>query len=92
MPIDKTLDKFFAAVRDSVEGHAKRKNYTEHDADGPNQLLQVMTILGMHEQHALGEIIYKCAEMLKAPPATKRLLCEKIAGWSWTIWREIKDE
>jgi len=90
--MDRTLEKFFTAVRDSVEGHAKRKNYTSNDADGPNQLLLVLTTLGLHEPHALGEIIYKCAEMMKAPAKTKKLLCEKIAGWSWTIWRELPDE
>jgi hypothetical protein len=84
-----TFDEFTKAVRDSVETHAKRKNYTTEGPDGENQLLRVMHILGIHQQHAVGEIIYKATEMLKAPQPTKKLLCEKIAGWAFTIWRDL---
>lgn len=87
----KKFDEFVAAVKDSVEGHAKRKNYTTGGVDDPNQLLNVMTTLGIHDEHSIGEIVYKCAEYLKTPrdaPA-KRVLMEKVAGWAWVIWREL---
>lgn len=86
---DKTFDAFTAAVRDSVENHARRKNYTQGGADDDNQLLKVCTILGIHEQHSIGEIIYKAVEYLKAPHATKKILLEKIAGWAFILWREL---
>lgn len=81
-----SLDDFFSAVRSSVNEHARRKNYTDGDPDGENKLLVVMAALGIHQQHAIGEIIYKCAEFLRAP---RRVLLEKIAGWAWTVWREM---
>jgi hypothetical protein len=87
--MEKTFDAFTKAVRDSVEGHAKRKNYTNEGADGANQLLKVCALLGIHEQHSIGEIIYKAAEYLKAPAPTKRILLEKIAGWAFVLWREL---
>lgn len=85
----KTFDEFVAAIRDSVENHAKRKNYTTENVDGENQLLKVCTALGIHEHHAIGEIIYKCAEYLKAPKETKKVLLEKVAGWAFVLWREL---
>ena len=85
----RTFEAFSQAVRESVDSHAKRKNYTTEGPDGDNQLLKIMGILGIHEPHAVGELIYKCAELLKAPSATKKVLCEKIAGWAFTIWREL---
>lgn len=77
------------AVRESCEKHAQRKGYTSGHIDGPNQLLVVVTALGIHQHHAIGEIIYKAAEFLKTP---RRVLLEKIAGWAWTIWRELPDD
>jgi hypothetical protein len=88
----KTFDQFVAAVRDSVDNHAKRKNYTTKGVDGENQLLKVCTTLGIHEHHAIGEIIYKSAEFLKAPQATKKVLLEKIAGWAFVLWRELEGD
>lgn len=85
----RTFQEFADAVRDSVEAHAKRKNYTTEGADGDNQLLKVCTLLGIHEHHSIGEIIYKCAEYLKAPLPTKKILLEKIAGWAFILWREL---
>lgn len=87
--MEKTFEAFTKAVRDSVENHARRKNYTTEGADGDNQLLKVCTLLGIHEQHSIGEIIYKAVEYLKAPQATKKVLLEKIAGWSFVLWREL---
>ncbi len=87
--MDKTFEAFTKAIRDSVENHAKRKNYTTEGADGENQLLKVCHLLGIHEQHAIGEIIYKAAEYLKAPQPTKKLLAEKMAGWCFMLWREL---
>lgn len=85
----KTFADFSSAVRGSVEQHAQRKNYTTGGADDGNQLLQVCSILGIHEPHAIGEIIYKSAEYLKAPTATKKVLLEKMAGWCFCLWREL---
>ncbi|MCU1305208.1 MAG: hypothetical protein JWQ87_5492 [Candidatus Sulfotelmatobacter sp.] len=87
--MSKTFVEFSAAVKDSVEGHAKRKNYTTGGADDENQLLKVCTMLGIHDAHGIGEIIYKAVEYLKAPQATKKILLEKIAGWSFVLWREL---
>lgn len=87
--MEKTFDAFTKAVRDSIESHAQRKNYTNEGADGDNQLLKVCTLLGIHEQHSIGEIIYKAAEYLKAPKETKKILLEKMAGWCFCLWREL---
>ncbi len=90
---ERTLDAFFVEIRESVDNHAKRKNYTEADPDGRNKLLEVLGLLGIHDQHAIGEIVYKCAEFLTCKSlATKRLLAVKMAGWSWTLWREIPED
>ena len=80
----RTFDEFAKAVRDSCEGHAKRKGYTTSDADGDNQLITVATAMGFHEAHSIGEIVYKCAEYLKAP---RDVLLIKIAGWAYVVWR-----
>lgn len=85
----RTFEAFMHEVRDSCEGHAKRKNYTTNGIDGDNQLLKVCVTLGIHKHHAIGEIIYKCAEFLTTP---KPLLMVKVAGWAWTIWREMPEE
>ena len=86
---NRTFNAFVTAVQDSVEGHAKRKNYTAGNADDDNQLLRVCVLLGIHDHHAIGEIIYKAVEFLKAPKATRKILLEKIAGWSFVLWREL---
>ncbi len=81
---------FAAAVEDSITAHAKRKNYTDNGPDGENKMLTVMNALGIHQHHAIGEIIYKAGEFLKTP---RRVLLEKIAGWAFVLWRETpKDE
>lgn len=87
--MQKSFEQFVAAVKDSCEGHAQRKNYTSEGVDGDNQLLKVCVLLGIHDQHAIGEIIYKAVEYLKAPLPTKRILLEKIAGWAFVLWREL---
>ncbi len=83
-----SFDAFAAAVKSSVDGHAKRKNYTDNGPDGENKMLVVMNALDIHKQHASGEIIYKVAEYLKTP---RRVLMEKVAGWAFTIWRETPE-
>jgi hypothetical protein len=85
---DNSFDAFFSAVRDSCENHAKRKNYTTNDINGPNQLFTIMQTLGINKAHSVGEIIYKCAEYLKTP---RRVLMEKVAGWAWIVWRDTQD-
>ena len=86
---EKTFAVFMEAVKDSVEGHARRKNYTTGGADDENQLLKVAVLLGIHDQHCIGEIVYKCAEFLKAPAETKKVLLLKIAGWAFILWRSL---
>lgn len=85
----KTFADFMAAVRESVETHAHRKGYTTGGADDGNQMLAVTKILGINEHHGIAEIIYKAAEYLKAAPATKKILLEKMAGWAFCLWREL---
>jgi len=82
------FDSFAAAVRDTLNKHAERKNYTDNGADGPNKLCNVMQELGIHEAHCIGEIIYKCAEWLRAP---RKVLMEKVAGWAFLVWKATKD-
>jgi len=46
-------------------------------------------MLGIHDAHGIGEIIYKASEYLKAPTETRKLLLTKIAGWAFILWREL---
>ena len=89
MPEKNSFDTFMNAVRDSVDGHAKRKNYTDAGPDGENKLLLVMRTMDIHTPHAIGEIVYKCAEYLRTP---RRVILEKIAGWAFVVWREYPDK
>jgi hypothetical protein len=82
---DNSFAAFMKAVESSVDGHAKRKGYTDNDPDGQNKLALAMQQLGIHEAHCIGEIVYKCAEWLKSP---RRVLMEKVAGWSWLVWKQ----
>jgi hypothetical protein len=79
----KRFEDFLEAVRDSVEGQAKRKNYTKNDVNGENQLSEVGRLLEFEPQHGIGEIVYKCAEYLKNP---REVLLIKIAGWAGVLW------
>ncbi len=79
---------FSKAVEDSINGHAKRKGYTDNDPSGDNKLANAMKQMGIHEAHCIGEIVYKCAEWLKCP---RRVLMEKVAGWAYLVWRETKE-
>ena len=86
----KRFEEFLEAVRDSVEGQAKRKNYTKNGVDGENQLIEVGRLLEFEPQHGIGEIVYKCAEYLKNP---REVLLIKIAGWAGVLWmRHHEDE
>lgn len=87
-PENDSLDSFFLAVRSSVTEHAQRKNYTDGGADSENKMLTVMKALGIDVPHGIGEIVYKCAEYLRAP---RRVLLEKVAGWAFVVWRENRD-
>jgi hypothetical protein len=80
----RTFEEFSKQVKDSCESHAQRKGYTTSDVDGENQLLRVAVALGIHDQHSIGEIVYKCAEYLKAP---RDVLLIKIAGWAYIVWK-----
>jgi len=77
-------DEFLALVKESVDAKAREKNYTQTDADGKNQLIEVGTLLSFEPQHGIGEIVYKCAEYLKNP---REVLLIKIAGWAYILWR-----
>jgi len=79
-----SFEAFAAAVRESVDGHAKRKGYTKNDADGPNDLCEMAELLGVEPHHAIGEIVYKCKEYLINP---REVLLVKIAGWAYILWR-----
>lgn len=85
---DNSFDAFMSAVRSSIDDHAKRKGYTDNDPNGANKLSEAVSLLGIHEQHCIGEIIYKCAEWLRTP---RRVLMEKVAGWAWLVWKATKD-
>jgi hypothetical protein len=83
LPMAKRFEEFLEAVRDSVEGQAKRKNYSENGVAGENKLSEVGRLLEFEPQHGIGEIVYKCAEYLKNP---REVLLIKIAGWAGVLW------
>lgn len=84
-----SFEAFTSRVKASVEDHARRKNYTDGGANEGNKMIAVMVMLGIHAPHSIGEIIYKCAEYMKAP---RRVLLEKVAGWAYCLWRETKED
>lgn len=84
----KSFEVFAESVRDSCDGQARRKGYTQNDVNGPNQLSEVGRLLNFEPQHGIGEIVYKCAEYLRNP---REVLLIKIAGWAYILWREIKE-
>lgn len=86
---DNSFETFAAAVRDSCEGQAKRKGYTDSDANGPNQLAEVGRLLNFEPEHGIGEIVYKCAEYLRNP---REVLLVKIAGWAFILWKRNQAE
>jgi hypothetical protein len=79
----RAFEDFAKLVRDSVEGQAKRKGYTDNDTGGDNKLAQITQILGIGDAHGIGEIIYKATEYLKNP---REVLLIKIAGWCYILW------
>lgn len=85
---EKSFEVFSESVRDSCEGQARRKNYTQNDANGPNQLSEVGKLLNFEPQHGIGEIVYKCAEYLRNP---REVLLVKIAGWAFILWRQAQE-
>ena len=85
----RTLDEFLALVKDSVDGQARRKGYTDNDVDGPNKLADVTRIIGIQRAHAVGECVYKLVEYLKNP---REVLLIKVAGWCYILWKGHTDE
>lgn len=93
------LDKYFAAVKDSIEGHAKRKGYRRTaDANDTNELADFMATIRLNEKltamqvHAACECLYKCVEFMHSP---RRVHLEKISGWAslaWAITPEDQNE
>ncbi len=94
--MDKGIDKFFTAVKSSIEGHAKRKGYRRTaNADEPNELADFMATIRMSDKlsamqvHAACECIYKCVEFLQAP---RRVHMEKVSGWSSLAWERTLED
>ena len=86
-PPDRTFDRFFSLVRDSVDGQAARKGYTDKGPDGDNSLFQFTHAIGADRGHSIGEIIYKAAEYMHEP---REVLLIKICGWAYMLWRFSK--
>ena len=87
--LSNTFETFAKNVKESCEKHARRKGYTSGGADDDNQLLNITKSLGINRQHAVAEIIYKAAEVLKSP---RRVIAEKIAGWAFCLWKDLPPE
>ena len=84
---DRGVEKFFHAVRESLETHAQRKGYNETGADGPNLLYELTKQIGASAGHSMGEIIYKATEYMKEP---REVLLIKIAAWAFLEWKYLK--
>ena len=80
MPAPESLEKFFEEIRSSCDGHATRKGYLQGDT---NVLGEVMGLMRIEGDHALGEIVTK---LLEYQQTRRRLLAVKIAGWAWRLW------
>jgi hypothetical protein len=79
-----SLDTFLAEVKDSCTNHAERKGYTgSQGSDAGDILGTTLLLLGVAQDHAIGEIIAKIIEFRKAP---RKVLATKIAGWAWRLW------
>lgn len=79
-----SFEVFIKNVKDSLEGHAKRKGYHNGEVNGENKLAEASRKFGFSPDHELGEILYKLAEFKAAP---RRVLMEKIAAWAYLLWR-----
>lgn len=84
----RTFEEFSKLVRDSVDGQAKRKGYTENGVEGENKLAEISRLLGITAAHGIGEIVYKAAEYLKNP---REVLLIKISGWAYILWKDHQD-
>lgn len=80
----RTFAEFTRLVADSLDGHAKRKGYSNGGPDGANALYEFEVAIGASPAHAMGEIIYKATEFLRKPRA---VLALKIAGWAFLAWK-----
>lgn len=83
----RSLDSFFALVRDSLEGQAKRKGYNETGPDAENKLYEFTKHIGASAGHSIGEIIYKATEYMKQP---REVLLIKIAAWAYLEWKYFR--
>lgn len=79
-----SFETFSKAVQHSVEGQAQRKGYRTATVDGENELADFMHSQGLGQPHGISEIIYKALEFKRAP---RRVLLEKISGWSFILWQ-----
>lgn len=89
MTKDNSFESFSKAVKDSVENHAQRKGYRTSDVDGINELADFMHSQGLGQSHGISEIIYKVLEFKKTP---RRVLLEKVAGWSFVLWQRCEKD
>lgn len=87
---ERSFQAFAQAVQESVEAHARRKNYLVGEGvEGGNPLLEFKKAIGIGTPHAVGEIIYKAVEYLRTP---RRVLLEKIAGWAYCEWQSCDQD
>jgi hypothetical protein len=82
-PKDNSLELFFEGIRESCNTHARRKGYTNLGADKGNVAGPFLDMIGVTQEHAIGEIALKLLEFRRAP---RRVVAEKIAGWAWRLW------
>lgn len=81
---ERTFKEFMRQVEDSLDGHAKRKGYSDNGTDGANPLYEFEVAIGAAPAHAMGEIIYKATEYLRE---AREVLLIKIAGWAYLEWK-----
>ena len=84
----RTFKQFSELVYDSLDGHARRKGYSEGGPDGPNALYEFETAIGASPAHAMGEIIYKATEYLHE---AREVLLIKIAAWAFLEWKYFQN-
>ncbi len=83
-----SLQLFFDGIRDSCSSHAKRKGYTEDNADAGNVAGPMLDTLGVTQAHAIGEIALKLLEFQRTP---RRVVALKVGGWAWRLWCSCKE-
>jgi len=80
----KTFSEFVAGVKDLLEHSATEKGYNNTGVDGMNEMYQFVQNLSHNDNHAIGEILYKCVRFTNKNDK-KDLV--KIAAWAYLIWK-----